>query len=214
MDARTTVYLLDDDEAVVRALARVLEAEGYRTSSYTSASEFLADHDPEVPGCLVTDLVMPDMSGLELQRALSDRGFTRPIVFVTARGDMPTTVEGMRAGAISFLAKPVRKSELLPTVREALAKDAATRSQQTEQHRVAELLERLTPREREVMQLVVQGLRNKQIADQLGTTEKTVKVHRGRLMGKMRVKSAAALATLLVRTDGTAQKKLRMPRED
>ena len=112
----------------------------------------------------------------------------------------------MRAGAISFLAKPVRKSELLPTVREALAKDAATRSQQCEQHRVAELLERLTPREREVMQLVVQGLRNKQIADQLGTTEKTVKVHRGRLMGKMRVKSAAALATLLVRTDGGAQK--------
>lgn len=214
MDARTTVYLLDDDEAVVRALARVLEAEGYRTSSYTSASEFLADHDPEVPGCLVTDLVMPDMSGLELQRALSDRGFTRPIVFVTARGDMPTTVEGMRAGAISFLAKPVRKSELLPTVREALAKDAATRSQQTEQHRVSELLECLTPREREVMQLVVQGLRNKQIANQLGTTEKTVKVHRGRLMGKMRVKSAAALANLLARTNGAAQKKLRMPRED
>ena len=214
MDARTTVYLLDDDEAVVRALARVLEAEGYRTSSYTSASEFLADHDPEVPGCLVTDLVMPDMSGLELQRALSDRGFTRPIVFVTARGDMPTTVEGMRAGAVSFLAKPVRKSELLPTVREALAKDAATRSQQTEQHRVAELLECLTPREREVMQLVVQGLRNKQIANQLGTSEKTVKVHRGRLMGKMRVKSVAALATLLVRTDGGAQKKLSMPRED
>lgn len=214
MDARTTVYLLDDDEAVVRALARVLEAEGYRTSSYTSACEFLADHDPEVPGCLVTDLVMPDMNGLELQRALSDRGFTRPIVFVTARGDMPTTVEGMRAGAVSFLAKPVRKSELLPTVREALAKDAATRSQQTEQHRVAELLERLTPREREVMQLVVQGLRNKQIANQLGTSEKTVKVHRGRLMGKMRVKSVAALATLLVSTDGGAQKKLSMPRED
>ncbi len=213
MDAGTTVYLLDDDEAVVRALARVLEAEGYRTSSYTSASEFLADHDPEVPGCLVTDLVMPDMSGLELQRALSDRGFTRPIVFVTARGDMPTTVEGMRAGAVSFLAKPVRKSELLPTVREALAKDAATRSQQSEQHRVAELLERLTPREREVMQLVVQGLRNKQIANQLGTSEKTVKVHRGRLMGKMRVTSVAALATLLVRTDGGAQK-LSMPRED
>ena len=213
MDVGTTVYLLDDDEAVVRALARVLEAEGYRTSSYTSASKFLADHDPEVPGCLVTDLVMPDMSGLELQRALSDRGFTRPIVFVTARGDMPTTVEGMRAGAVSFLAKPVRKSELLPTVREALAKDAATRSQQSEQHRVAELLERLTPREREVMQLVVQGLRNKQIANQLGTSEKTVKVHRGRLMRKMRVKSVAALATLLVRTDGGAQK-LSMPRED
>src|ERR1700752_1129049 len=135
MDAGTTVYLLDDDEAVVRALPRVLEAEGYRTSSDTSASDFLANHDPEVPGCLITDLVMPNMSGLELQRALSDRGFTRPIVFVTARGDMPTTVEGMRAGAVSFLAKPVRRSELLPTVREALAKDAATRSQQSEQHR-------------------------------------------------------------------------------
>jgi RNA polymerase sigma factor (sigma-70 family) len=197
MDAATTIYLLDDDEAVVRALARVLEAEGYRTSCYTSAREFLADHDPRVPGCLITDLVMPDMSGLELQRALSDRGTTRPIVFVTARGDMPTTVEGMRAGAISFLTKPVRKSELLPAVDEAIAKDATTRARDAERHRVQELLEQLTPREREVMQWVVQGRMNKEIAGLLGTSEKTVKVHRGRLMKKMHVKSAAALANLL-----------------
>jgi RNA polymerase sigma factor (sigma-70 family) len=197
MDTKETVFLLDDDEAVVTALSRLLQAEGYPTRTYTSANEFLAAHDPEVPGCLVTDLIMPDMTGLELQRVLSARGYARPIVFVTARGDVPMTVQGMRAGAISFLSKPVRKAELLATVSEAISKDATARTKLAEQRRVLELLRRLTPRERQVMDLVITGLKNKQIADHLSATEKTIKVHRGRLMEKMRVKSATALANLL-----------------
>ncbi len=204
MDTEATVFLLDDDQAVVTALARVLHAEGHPTRTYTSANEFLAAHDPEIPGCLVTDLIMPDMSGLELQRVLAARGYARPIVFVTARGDIPMTVQGMRAGAISFLPKPVRKADLLATVREAIAKDAATRAQLAEQRRVLELLRRLTPRERQVMDLVVTGLKNKQIAGQLSATEKTVKVHRGRLLEKMQVKSATALANLLAHAGVTA----------
>lgn len=197
MDTEATVFLLDDDEAVVRGLARLLQAEGFRTRTYTSASDFLATHDPDVPGCLFSDLIMPDMSGLELQSALSARGILRPIVFITARGDVPAAVQGMRAGAISFLPKPVRKAELLAMAREAISKDATIRAQLAERRRVLELLQRLTPRERQVMDLVVTGLKNKQIAGHLKTSEKTVKVHRGRLLEKMQVKSATALAGLL-----------------
>ena len=201
MDTEATVFLLDDDQAVVCALARVLQAEGFHTRTYTSANEFLATHDPDIPGCLVTDLIMPDMSGLELQSVLSARGIVRPIVFITARGDVPTAVQGMRAGAVSFLPKPVRKAELLAMTREAIYKDATTRAQLAERRHVLELLQRLTPRERQVMDLVVTGLKNKQIAARLKTTEKTVKVHRGRLLEKMHVKSATELAGLLAHVD-------------
>jgi RNA polymerase sigma factor (sigma-70 family) len=200
MDARAVVFLLDDDESVVRALARLLHAEGFTTSAWTSAREFLAAHDPEVPGCLITDLIMPEMSGLELQRALSARGCLRPIVFVTAMGDVSTTVEGMRAGAVTFLCKPVRSRELVETVQEAIARDATMRTALAERNRIDQRLRRLTPRERQVLELVVKGFLNKQIAGELGTAEKTIKVHRGRLMEKMEVKSAAALVKLLANT--------------
>jgi len=197
MDSVPTVFVLDDDESFVRALDRLLRAEGFITRTWTSVTTFLAEHDPNLPGCLVTDLIMPEMNGIELQRKLVAQGSPRPIVFITGRGDMTTAVEGMRMGAVSFLPKPVSRSSLVEALREALAKDAAARVVGIERQRVRELLESLTPRERQVLELVARGLLNKQIAAALGTAEKTIKVHRGRLMHKMQVKSAAALVQLL-----------------
>ena len=140
---------------------------------------------------------MPDMSGLELQRALIEQGCVRPIVFITGQGDMNTAVEGMRAGAVSFLPKPVARGPLVECLWEGLAKDAAIRAARSENQRVSRLLTSLTPREREVLDLVALGLLNKQIGARLGIAEKTIKVHRGRLMQKMQVKSAAALVQVL-----------------
>jgi FixJ family two-component response regulator len=197
MELTPTVFVLDDDESFVRALDRLLRAEGFATRTWTSANAFLGDHDPSLPGCLVTDLIMPEMSGLELQRKLLAQGCVRPIVFITGRGDMSTAVEGMRLGAVSFLPKPVSRAALVAALREALSKDADTRVHHAERDRVRNLLSSLTPRESQVLELVARGLLNKQIAGALGTAEKTVKVHRGRLMHKMQVKSAAALVQLL-----------------
>jgi FixJ family two-component response regulator len=201
MEAAQTIFVLDDDESFVRALERLLRAEGFVTRTWTSAKTFLAEHDPALPGCLVTDLIMPEMSGLELQRQLLAQGCIRPIVFITGRGDMSTAVEGMRLGAVSFLPKPVSRTALVLALREALTKDSSTRVHQAERQRVRELLSSLTPRETQVLELVARGLLNKQIAGALGTAEKTVKVHRGRLMHKMQVKSAAALVQLLSHGD-------------
>jgi len=197
MESADTVFVLDDDESFVRALDRLLRVEGFETRTWTSAKAFLAEHDASAPGCLLTDLIMPEMSGLELQRHLLAQGCVRPIVFITGRGDMNTAVEGMRAGAVSFLPKPVSRGALVSALREALAKDATSRVAYAERQRVRDLLNSLTPRERQVLELVARGLLNKQIAGELGTAEKTIKVHRGRLMHKMQVKSAAALVQLL-----------------
>ena len=202
MDSAPTVFILDDDEPFVRALERLLRAEGFATRMWTSAKNFLAEHDPDLPGCLVTDLIMPEMSGIELQRRLIIQGCFRPIVFITGAGDMSSAVEGMRMGAVSFLPKPVSRPSLVEALREALAKDALTRIAYTERQRVRDLLDSLTARERQVLELVARGLLNKQIAAALGTAEKTIKVHRGRLMHKMQVKSAAALVQLLNHGDG------------
>lgn len=197
MESVPTVFVLDDDESFVRALDRLLRAEGFAPRTWTSATSFLAEHDPSLPGCLVTDLIMPEMNGIELQRRLIAQSCLRPIVFITGRGDMTTAVEGMRMGAVSFLPKPVSRASLVESLREALAKDAAARLVSTERQRLRDLLDSLTPRERQVLELVARGLLNKQIAAALGTAEKTIKVHRGRLMHKMQVKSAAALVQLL-----------------
>jgi len=197
MEQVPTVFVLDDDVSFLQAVDRLLRAEKFVTRTFGSAREFLEAHDPAIPGCLLTDLIMPDMTGLELQRALHDQGCVRPIVFITGQGDMTTAVEGMRAGAVSFLPKPVSRGPLVECLREGLAKDAAIRAARCESQRVAALLASLTPREREVLDLVARGLLNKQIAAQLGTAEKTIKVHRGRLMQKMGVKSAAALVQVL-----------------
>ena len=197
MESVPTVFILDDDESFVRALERLLRAEGFVTRSWTSVTTFLTEHDPNLPGCLLTDLIMPEMSGIELQRRLLGQGCLRPIVFITGAGDMGAAVEGMRMGAVSFLPKPVSRPPLVEALREALAKDATTRVAYNERQRVRELLDSLTGRERQVLDLVARGLLNKQIAAALGTAEKTIKVHRGRLMHKMQVKSAAALVQLL-----------------
>ena len=198
------VLLLDDEEAVVVALGRMLQASGFAVRAWTSASEFLSAHDPEIPGCLVTDVRMPGMSGLELQRALNGRGIVRSMVFITGQGDIATTVEAMKAGAVTFLSKPVRRAELVAAVQEAITKDAAARAQHRELREISRRLASLTPREREVLDLVATGMLNKQIAAELGAAEKTIKVHRGRIMDKMQVRTATALVGLLSRAGSHA----------
>ena len=199
-----TVFLLDDDQAVLTALARMLQSCGFTVSPYTSANEFLAAHDTQAPGCLVADVRMPGMNGLELQRTLLARGIERAIVFVTGQGDIPTTVQAMKAGAVTFLSKPVQRAELVAGVREALLRDAAWRAQHREREDFTRRLASLTPRERQVLDLVATGMLNKQIAAELGAAEKTIKVHRGRIMEKMQVRTATALVGLLSRAETRA----------
>jgi FixJ family two-component response regulator len=206
MQEDPTVFVLDDDESIVAAVCRLLKAEGFRTRGWTSARKFLAEHDPGAPGCLLTDLSMPEMNGLELQRTLTAAGCERPVVFITGKGDMTTTVEGMRAGALTFLPKPIQGVELVAAVREALAADAAMRASRATRQRTLALLDSLTRRERQVVELIVQGLPSKQIAAQLGIAENTVKVHRDRLMHKMQVRSVAALINLLGRAGTAAER--------
>jgi FixJ family two-component response regulator len=202
-DRTPIIFLLDDEEAVVVALTRVLQADGFRVQSWTSASAFLEEHDANAHGCLVADVRMPGMSGLDLQRLLSARGIERPIIFVTGQGDMLTAVQAMRAGAMTFLPKPVKREELLMAVSEGLAMDARCRESSRERHDILGRLSRLTPRERQVLNLVATGMLNKQIAAALGAAEKTIKVHRGRIMDKMQVRTAVALVGLLSRADAS-----------
>lgn len=203
-EPKPIVFLLDDDHAVVVALTRMLQSSGFTVRPYTSAAEFLEAHDAEIPGCLVADVRMPDMSGLELQRTLLARGIDRAIVFVTGQGDIPTTVRAMKAGAVTFLSKPVQSAELVAAVREALLRDALGRAQHRERQDLVRRLASLTPRERQVLELVATGMLNKQIAAELGAAEKTIKVHRGRIMEKMQVRTATALVGLLSRAETRA----------
>jgi len=200
-DPRPVVFLLDDEQAVVLALARMLLSSGFLVRHWTSVAEFLEAHDPETPGCLVTDLRSSGIGGLELQRALLERGSHRPIVFTTDPGDIPATVQAMKAGAVSCLSKPVRRAELIAAVEEAFVKDAQGRAQHREREVVVRRLASLTPRERQVLDLVATGMLNKQIAAELGAAEKTIKVHRGRIMEKMQVRTATALVGLLSRAE-------------
>jgi len=195
------VFLVDDEQSVVTALARMLQASGFAVRCWTSAVQFLEAHDPQEAGCLVTDVRMPEMSGLELQRALLERGSDRAIVFITGQGDIPTTVRAMKAGAVSFLPKPVQRAELVAAVQEAILRDAEVRAQQHERNDLVRRLASLTPRERQVLELVTTGMLNKQIAAELGAAEKTIKVHRGRIMEKMQVRTATALVGLLSRAE-------------
>jgi FixJ family two-component response regulator len=198
-ESHQAVFLLDDEGPVVAALERLLTAQGFRVRSWTSAQAFLDEHDSAVPGCLVTDVCMPGMNGLQLQQELLVRRIHRPIVFLTGEGDIPTAVQAMRGGAVTFLCKPVQRAELVGAVQEALARDQATRAANQEQQTVAQRLAKLTRREHQVLELVASGLLNKQIACELGTAEKTIKVHRGRMMRKMKVATATALVGLLSR---------------
>jgi FixJ family two-component response regulator len=198
-----TVFLVDDDASVRNALKRGLTAAGFSVRASASSDAFLAEHDPEVPGCLVADVAMPGMNGLELQSVLAARGCQRPIVFVSAQGSIPMSVQAMRAGAVTFLSKPVRLEELVSAVREALERDSEIREEQALRSDVESRLTALTAREREVLELIVVGKLNKQIAAALGAAEKTIKVHRGRVMAKLQVRSVAELVTL---TTGAARR--------
>jgi FixJ family two-component response regulator len=194
-----TVYAVDDEPAALKAIARLLRAAGWSVAPYASPAEFLARIDPEAPGCLVLDMSMPGMTGLEVQQALEARGLAMPIVFLTGRADVPTSVKAMKRGAADFLTKPVDEQDLLAAVRRAIEKDAAGRKDRAEVAEIADRLATLTPREREVLERVISGKLNKQIAHDLGTVEKTIKVHRGRVMEKMRAPSVAELVRLAQR---------------
>jgi FixJ family two-component response regulator len=191
------VFLVDDDPSVLMALSRMIRASGYESRGFLSPRDFLREHDPAVPGCVVLDLAMPDVDGLELQQRLAQAGVGRPIIFLSGRADIPASVRAMKAGAIDFLVKPVRRDDLLSAIARAEERDAAARAAADKQKSVNSRLSRLTPRERQVLDHVVLGSLNKQIAATLGTVEKTIKVHRGRMMTKMEVRSVAELVHLV-----------------
>jgi FixJ family two-component response regulator len=192
----STVFIVDDAREVRAALSRVLTAAGYQARSFESAERFLEEQDVEAPGCLLLDICMPGLSGLELQRALIGSECARPIVFLTGAGDVETSVHAMKAGAVDFLTKPIDDLRLFAAVEQALRRDAEQRLRAAIRGRIHQRLETLTPRERQVMGQVVRGRLNKQIAADLGTGEKTVKVHRARVMSKMEARSVAELVQL------------------
>ena len=194
-----TVYLVDDDAGVLKALSRLLRAKGYEVKSYVSPQEFLEQHDPAVSGCAVLDVSMPGLDGLELQQALTAGGSHRPIVFITGKGDVPTSVRAMKAGAIDFLTKPTKDVDLLQAIRRAEGLDAEARRRLSELELVQAKLRTLTPRERQVLTHVVAGRLNKQIACDLGTVEKTIKVHRSRMMEKLGLRTVADLVRMAER---------------
>jgi FixJ family two-component response regulator len=194
-----TVFVVDDYAPGRRSISRLLRAAGFAVTAFASAKEFLAQYDAEAPGCLVLDLAMPAVSGLELQGILSDRGSLLPIIFLTAYGDIPKSVQAMKLGASDFLTKPVNDEDLLAAVRVAIEKHRALRREQAELSEIRARLAMLTPREREVLEYVVAGKLNKQIAGELGTVEQTVKIHRAHVMQKMRVQSVAELVRMTER---------------
>ncbi len=190
---RGTVFLLDDEPGMVKALTRLLTAEGLTVRGFTSARTFLESYRPDELSCLVLDVAMPELSGLELQERLTDGGILLPIVFLTGHGDIPMSVQAVKAGAVDFLTKPVNDADLLRAVRAALQRAAEQRAAGIEMAVLRQRYASLTPREREVMAHVVAGQLNKQIAGDLGTGEQTIKVHRARVMEKMAVASLADL---------------------
>ncbi len=196
---RSLVFAIDDDASVRKGLARLLRSAGYKSEIFESASSFLARPPHSGPSCVIVDVQMPGINGMDLQETLIQRRREEQLVFITGHGDIPMCAQAMKAGAVDFLRKPFRDDELLQCVQNALIRSAEQRRLGAEKNEARRLLDLLTPREFEVMQLVITGMLNKQIAGELGTAEKTVKVHRGRVMQKLGVASVAELVRLVER---------------
>src|SRR4029453_15110031 len=195
--SNSLVFAIDDDASVRKGVARLLRSAGYKSEVFASAADFLARSAHSGPSCLFVDVQMPGFNGLVLQEALIQRRRAEQLVFITGYGNIPMCARAMKAGAVDFLPKPFRADQLLKCVERALARSADERSRAGEKNNARQLLDLLTPREFEVMQLVITGMLNKQIAGELGTAEKTVKVHRGRVMQKLGVTSVAKLVRLV-----------------
>jgi FixJ family two-component response regulator len=190
------VFVVDDEPSVRRAIKRLIESEGLQVELFGSAQEFLQGRRPDAPSCLVLDIKLPGISGLDFQRQLADCGIRIPIIFITGHGDIPMTVRAMKAGAVEFLTKPFRDQNLLDAIQVALERDRTRRHDESEIAVLKERFDSLTPREREILPLVVSGRPNKQIAAELGTSEITVKVHRGSIMRKMQAEYLADLVRM------------------
>lgn len=195
-DSRRIVFVVEDDASVRDAVSNLLESVGLRAQVFGSTEEFRKTPRPDAPSCLVLDVRLPGMNGIEFQEELKKTGIFIPIIFVTAHGDVPMTSRAMKAGAIEFLMKPFQKEELLAAIHNGLERDRLRREGQAELSVLHSRFEELTPREREVMKLVVAGLTNKEVASQLGISEVTTKMHRGQVMRKMRADSLAALVRM------------------
>ena len=191
-----TVFIIDDDPSIRKGLTRLLSAAGFNAEAYTSATDFLAEAEFDRHGCIILDVHMPDMSGPELQEKLVETGCCLPIIFLTAHGDAPTAAEAMKKGAVDFLEKPVNRDNLLDIVKLSFAQDNENRAKKTESDDILKHIKLLTKREYEVMTYVITGMLNKQIAAEMQISEETVKIHRGRVMQKLRIVSVAELVRI------------------